>query len=102
MQLAARMLYQRAYGDPPPEPHLDERLNGLAYVLARSGGMYAIEHGRRSPRRVSRDEVASGHFRRGGRELHFLDERAPLVELGVTPACIAKAVDALLTERQKN
>jgi hypothetical protein len=101
MQLAARMLYQRAYGDAPPEAHLDERLNGLAYVLARSGGMYAMEEGRKSPRRVSRDEMASGHFRHGARELHFLDERAPLAHIGVTPACIAKAVEALLAEGER-
>jgi hypothetical protein len=90
--LAARIVYQRAYGATPPEVHLDDRLNGLAYCLASAGGVYAIEQGKAAPRRLSPDEVVSGHFRNGGRELHFLDERAPIRHIGVTRDCIDKAV----------
>jgi hypothetical protein len=94
--LAVRIVYQRAYGAAPPEAHLSERLNGLAYRLARHGRVYAIAAKGMPPRRLSREEIASGHFRHGGRELHFLDERAPLLHIGVTQDCIEKAVRALL------
>jgi hypothetical protein len=97
--LAARMLYQRAYGALPPEPHLAERLNGLAYRLARIGAVYAIEPGKDAPRRLSRREIACGHFRHGGKELHFLDERAPIVDIGVTRQCLEKALTAFFTPR---
>jgi hypothetical protein len=94
--LAARMVYQRAYGRLPPQPHLAERLNGLAYCLAQAGGVYVIEKGAAAPRRLSADEIACGHFRNGGRELHFLDERTPIFHLGVTESCLEKAVRALV------
>jgi hypothetical protein len=93
--LAARMVYQRAYGATPPETHLADRLNGLAYYLASAGGVYAVEEGRAAPRRLSSDEIASGHFRNGGKELHFLDERSPIVNMGVTQECIEQAVRAI-------
>jgi hypothetical protein len=93
--LAARLLYERAYGASPPDAHLAERLNGLAYRLARSGRVYALEAGRSAPRRLSRDEIARGHFRHGGRELHFLDGRAPILRLGVSEDAIESALNAL-------
>ena len=51
--LAARMLYQRAYGMPPPEPHLADRLNGLAYcsiaaASARAEGSFISSTARRA------------------------------------------------------
>jgi len=91
LPLAARMLYQRVYGALPPQTHLAERLNGLAYRLARTGDVYAIEPGKDAPRRLSRREIAAGHFRNGGKELHFTDERGPIVHIGVTRRCIEKA-----------
>ena len=93
--LAATMVYQRAYGMPPPEPHLADRLNGLAYGLARLGSLYAIEQGRSAPRRLWREELAGAYFRHGGRELHFLDERAPILHIAVNRDSIDSAVDDL-------
>ena len=98
LPLAVRMLYQRVYGALPPPAHLVERLNGLAYCLARSGDVYAIDPGKEAPRRLSRREIAAGHFRNGGKELHFIDERAPIVQIGVTRRCVEKAVTALLNQ----
>jgi hypothetical protein len=95
LALGARTVYQRAYGIAPPERHLGERLNSLAYSLARLGILYAIEGARRTARRLTREELARGYFRHGATELHFLDERAPIVELAVTPESIESAVDAL-------
>jgi hypothetical protein len=96
--LAARIVYQRAYGAAPPAAHLSDRLNGLAYWLASAGGMYAVEGGKAVPRRLSSDEIGSGHFRNGGKELHFLDQRAPILHLGVTQECIEKAIRAIALE----
>jgi len=96
--LAARIVYQRAYGAAPPEAHLEDRLNGLAYRLASAGGVYAIEAGKAGPRRLSPNEIASGHFRNGGKELHFLDERAPVLHIGVTQECIEQAIRAISLE----
>lgn len=91
------MLYQRVHGALPPEPHLADRLNGLAYRLACLGGLYAIGGKHSAPRRLSREEVARGYFRNGARELHFLDERAPILQIGVTQESIERAARALLT-----
>jgi len=93
--LAARMLYQRAYGMPPPQLHLAERLNSLAYTLASRGSLYAIEEGKSAPRRLRRDELACGYFRHGGEELHFLDERVPILQLAVNRDSIESAVEDL-------
>jgi hypothetical protein len=79
--LVVRMLYQRAYGALPTEAHLAERLNGLAYSLAQTGAIMRSSLG--------------GHFRYGGKKLHFVDERAPIVRIGVTRQCVEKAVTAL-------
>ena len=91
------MVYQRVHGALPPELHLADRLNGLAYRLARLGGVYAIEGKRSAPRRLTREEVACGYFRHGATELHFLDERKPILQMGVTQESIERAVSALLT-----
>lgn len=96
--LAARIVYQRAYGAALPEAHLTDRLNGLAYSLASAGGVYAIEEHKPAPRRLFRDEIVSGHFRNGGKELHFLDERAPILHIGVTQECIENAIRAISLE----
>jgi hypothetical protein len=98
LPLAARIVYQRAYGALLPEVHLTDRLNGLAYYLAGLGRVYAIEDNTSAPRWLSGDEIASGHFRNGAKELHFLDERAPLLHIGVTQECIERAVNALLNQ----
>jgi hypothetical protein len=87
----ARAVYEQAFGAALPDAHLLDRLNGLAYCLARFGRVYAIDERRPTPRRLSSEEIACGHFRLGGRELHFLDGRAPILQLAVTPECIDKA-----------
>ncbi len=96
MALAARAVYEQAYGAALPDPHLLDRLNGLAYCLARFGRVYAIDERRATPRRLSAEEIACGHFRHGGKELHFLDQRAPIRHLAVTRECIDRAVKGLL------
>jgi hypothetical protein len=92
-------VYEQAYGAALPDAHCLERLNGLAYCLARFGRVYAIDARRPAPRPLSREEIACGHFRHGGRELHFLDERAPILHLAVTAECIDSTVRGLLAER---
>jgi hypothetical protein len=94
--LAARIVYERAYGAPPPVAHLDHRLDGLAYRLASVGPLYAALE---EPRRLSRQEIATGLFRKGGKEFHFLDERAPILHLGVTQECIERTAAALRAEK---
>jgi len=65
--LAARAVYEQAFGAALPDAHLLDRLNGLAYCLARFGRVYAIDERRPTPRRLSSEEIACGHFRHGGR-----------------------------------
>ena len=97
--LAARMVHLRAYGMPPLEPHLTEHLDSLAYGLARQGILYAMVGGAPAPRPLAAEELACGYFRHGGKELHFLDERAPIFELAVTRESIESAADALRRSR---
>lgn len=101
VSLAARMLYQRVHGAVPPQPHLAERLNGLAYRLARLGCLYSLEGKRSSPRRLSPDEIAGAYFRHGATELHFLDARPPLAAIGVTRECIEAAARVLLAGEEE-
>lgn len=96
LALAVRLVYLHAYGSPPPTAHLVDRLNGLAYSLAAFATMYAIEEATHTPRPLSRDELSVGHFRHGGKELHFLDERPPITHIGVTLVGIEKTANALL------
>ena len=96
--LAARMVHLRAYGMPPPEPYLAEHLDSLAYGLAREGVLYAMA-GEPAPRRLAPEELACGYFRRGGKELHFLDERAPILEVAVTRESIERAAEVLRRSR---
>jgi hypothetical protein len=97
--LAARMVHLRAYGMPPPEPHIAEHLDSLAYGLAREGMLYAMAGGEAAPRPLAREELACGYFRHGGKELHFLDERAPILEVAVTRESIERAAEALRRSR---
>jgi len=97
--LAARMVHLRAYGMPPLEPHLTEHLDSLAYGLARQGILYAMVGGAPAPRSLAAEELACGYFRHGGKELHFLDARAPIFELAVTRESIESAADALRRSR---
>lgn len=92
---AARILYQRLHGVLPPELHLAERLNGLAYRLAQLGSVYALGGKRSTPRLVSPSVIAKGYFRYGAKELHFLDGRAPLATLAVPEQCIDAAARAI-------
>lgn len=98
--LAARILYQRVHGALLPEPHLAERLNGLAYRLARLGGVYSLGGKHSTPRRVSPSEVAKGYFRYGAKELHFLNGRAPLAAIAVTEQCIEAAARAMAADAE--
>ncbi len=98
LPLAARTVYQHAYGVAPPQAHLAERLNGLAYRLARSGGLFAMDERMAAPRPLLPEELACGHFRNGASELHFLDERAPIFHIGVTRECMENTVIALLNQ----
>jgi hypothetical protein len=94
--LAARSLYERAYGTSPPDAHLLERLNGLAYRLASFGPVYAMDDRRSTSRVITDAELAAGHFTNGATELRFVDGRAPILRLAVPEHSIAKAVEALL------
>jgi hypothetical protein len=96
LSLATRLVYLRAYGAAPPSAHLLSRLNGLAYSIAEFAAIYAMGATHEPPRQLSREELATGLFRGGGSELHFLDQRPALTLIGVTEEGIAKTVDALL------
>lgn len=98
LPLAVRLVYLKAYGSAPPAAHLVDRRNGLAYLLAGLGTIYAIEGaGCAPPRPLSREELSAALFRHGGKELHFLDDRPPITDLCVTGDSIEKTVNALLT-----
>ena len=96
LSLATRLVYLRAYGAPPPSAHLLNRLDALAYSIAEFAAIYAMDAAHEPPRQLSREELATGLFRGGGTELHFLDQRPALTLIGVTEEGIAKTVDALL------
>lgn len=46
-------------------------------------------------RRLTQEELRSGHFRKGGRELHFIDGRAPIDNIAVPNGSVAEVVRLL-------
>ena len=94
LPVAARKVYAQAYGDDLPALHLDERLNGLAYAIAAEETIFAVLGP--SLRPLTPRELAAGFFRKGAAELHFVDDRPPLVELAVPADAIERTAKALL------
>ena len=79
---AAELLYLLVHGAPPPEAHLVERLNGLAYTLADETALFAVDGDGVRP--IPKDGLVGGFFCQGAQELQFLDERPPVRDIRVT------------------
>jgi hypothetical protein len=94
LPFAARMVYLLAYGVQLPAEHLSDRLNAMAYSLSRMATLYSLEGP--SMRALSSDELASGLFRNGAEEFHFIDSRPPVKQIGVTRDDIEKTAQGLL------
>lgn len=94
LPLAARRVYAHAHGDELPALHLDERLNAVAYAIAAGETIFAVLGPTLRP--LAPRELAAGFFRKGAAELHFIDERPPLVELAVPADAIERTAKALL------
>jgi hypothetical protein len=99
LAIAVRILYAHFHGTERPVAHVLERLNALAYSLADVGGTYAIEGEYRLARRLSREELASGVFRHGATELHFLDERPMLTRIAVSRDTVERTIQELALGR---
>src|SRR3954466_12628933 len=70
-------------------------LDGLAYMVAEAWPIYAYEENGNSFRRVSAEELSQALFRSGGKEIQFVDGRAPLRRLAVHTETVGAAVTML-------
>jgi hypothetical protein len=70
-------------------------LDGLAYMIAGAWPIYAYEENGNSFRQVSAEEVSQALFRSGGKEMRFVDGRAPLRRLAVHTQTVGAAVTML-------
>ena len=70
-------------------------LDGLAYTIAELWPIYVYEGDGSTSRQLTREEVAKGLFRRGAKELHFVDGRAPIRNLAVSARVVKAAVATL-------
>jgi hypothetical protein len=91
--LAARSISARVY--PDDSVCTPERLTGIAHVMAALAPLYVYSGDGTSFRRVTEEELRSGHFRKGGRELHFIDGRAPIDNIAVLNGSVAEVVRLL-------
>jgi hypothetical protein len=72
-----------------------ERLIGIAHVIAALVPLYTHSDDGTHFRRLMEQELRSGTFRKGGAELHFIDGRAPIVNLAVPHASVEDVVRLL-------
>ena len=98
LELAARSIQQRAYPERSLIPFLDDQLNGIAYAVAALVPLYEV-NGVGKVRAITRDELQHGYFRRGAKELHFLDTRQSLKALAVTTSGVETVVRSILAAK---
>jgi hypothetical protein len=60
------------------------RLSGIAHTMAALVPLYGRKTGEQELRPLTEGELLSGRFRNEGAELHFLDGRAPLLDIAAT------------------
>ena len=97
LELAVRTIQRRAYPERSLTAFLDEQLNGLAYAVAALVPLYEVNSA--GVRTIARDELKHGYFRRGGKELHFLDNRPALIALAVTTSGVETVVRSILAAK---
>ena len=97
LDLAVRTIQQRAYPERSLTAFLDEHLNGIAYAVAALVPLFEASSAR--VRAISGDELKNGYFRRGGKELHFLDNRPALLALAVTTSGVETVVRSILAAK---
>jgi hypothetical protein len=91
--LAARLISARVYaGDSVCTP---ERLTGIAHIMAALAPLYVHSADGMNIRRLTQKELRSGNFRKGGRELHFVDGRPPIHNIAVQNGSVAEVVRLL-------
>jgi hypothetical protein len=77
----------------------NEHLNGLAYAIAALVPIYTLGDGG-EVRAITAEELRHGYFRAGAKELHFLDGRASVDSLAVTPDGVEKVVSSILAAKE--
>jgi hypothetical protein len=78
LELAVRHIFKNVYG---PVTSLD-KLNGLAMAIAALATIFQSDkESTKLPRAIPASVAFSGMFRGGGKELRFVDGRAPLLAL---------------------
>lgn len=93
LALAARSISARVYaGDSVCTA---ERLTGIAHVMAALAPLYTHNAEGTSFRRLTEEELGSGNFRKGGRELHFVDGRPPIDNIAVPNRSVGEVVRLL-------
>jgi hypothetical protein len=98
LELAVRSVHERAYPERTLVAFLEEHLNGIAYAVAALVPLYEL-NGSGEVRAITRDELQHGYFRRGARELHFLDNRPSLRALAVTASGMETVVRSILAAK---
>jgi hypothetical protein len=84
--------------DSPARPITNATLNMYAIVLSRLVTLYAISEDRQQIRRLTREDIAGGVFRDGGRELYFADGRQIIRGLAVTRNALKGAIEVMKRE----
>jgi hypothetical protein len=98
LELAARSIQERAYPERSLFAFPEEHLNGIAYTVSALVPLYAL-NGTGEVRAVTQDELQHGYFRRGAKELQFLDNRQCLEALAVTASAVETVVRSILAAK---
>ena len=93
LALAARSIDARVYAGE--SVCTSERLTGIAHIVAALAPLYTHSSDGTNIRQLTEEELRSGNFRNGGRELHFIDGRPPIDNIAVPERSVGEVVRLL-------
>ena len=102
LELAVRTIFRRVYEERLAQAvssRHDAHLDGLAYTVASLSPIYVCQDlAGKNVRRLSGEELSTGLFRDGARDMHFMDGRPPLRGLALHVDAVQRIIEILLHE----
>lgn len=100
LDLAVLTISRRVYEARSVSSRDFGHLDGLAYMIAGVWPIYVYEEHGTGFRRLTSEEISHAIFRSGGKEMRFVDGRAPLQRLAVHAETVSAAA-AILADVEK-
>jgi hypothetical protein len=84
------------------QPIAQETRDLYAHFLSRLVTLFAISEDRQQIRRLTRDHIAGGAFRDGGREIYFPNGRETIREVVMTRTALKAAIEVMKRAADKS